>query len=73
MNYWVLLVFAAILACLAFAYVYLIRGHQKDGGPNRSMARALGLRVTLSIVLFLCILGAWKLGYIHPTGIPAKA
>jgi hypothetical protein len=34
------------------------------------MARALGLRVGLSIVLFACILIAWSLGYIHPTGIP---
>jgi len=35
------------------------------------MAWALALRVGFSIVLFLCILIGWKLGYIHPTGIPA--
>jgi hypothetical protein len=35
------------------------------------MARALALRVGLSIVLFLCLLLAWKLGYIQPTGLPA--
>lgn len=69
MSYWVILVFAAILTSLAFAYFYLIRGHGKSGSPNRSMARALGFRVAFSIVLFLCILGAWKLGYIQPTGI----
>jgi hypothetical protein len=27
--------------------------------------------VGLSIVLFVCILVAWKLGYIQPTGLPA--
>jgi hypothetical protein len=35
------------------------------------MARALGFRVGFSILIFLCILLAWKLGYIHPTGIGA--
>jgi hypothetical protein len=34
------------------------------------MARALAFRVGFSILLFLCILAAWKLGYLHPTGIP---
>ena len=34
------------------------------------MARALAFRVGLSILLFVCILLAWKLGYIKPTGIP---
>ncbi|MFO0471301.1 MAG: DUF2909 domain-containing protein, partial [Pseudomonadota bacterium] len=29
----------------------------------------LALRVGLSILVFLCILIAWKLGYIQPTGI----
>jgi hypothetical protein len=35
------------------------------------MARALAFRVGFSILLFVCILVAWKLGYIQPTGIPA--
>jgi hypothetical protein len=35
------------------------------------MARALAVRVGLSIVLFVCILVAWQLGYIQPTGLPA--
>ena len=29
------------------------------------------MRVGLSIALFLCLLLAWKLGYIQPTGLPA--
>ena len=37
------------------------------------MATALALRVGLSILLFLCILLAWKMGWINPTGIPAGA
>jgi hypothetical protein len=34
------------------------------------MARALAMRVGFSILLFVCILIAWKAGIIHPTGIP---
>jgi hypothetical protein len=33
------------------------------------MAFALALRVGISILLFVSILLAWKLGYIQPTGI----
>jgi hypothetical protein len=29
------------------------------------------MRVGFSILLFVCILVAWKLGYIQPTGIAA--
>jgi hypothetical protein len=32
------------------------------------MARALALRVLLSIVLFVCILVSWQLGWISPSG-----
>jgi hypothetical protein len=35
------------------------------------MARALAFRVGFSILLFVCILMAWKLGYIQPTGLPS--
>jgi hypothetical protein len=37
------------------------------------MVKALAFRVGFSIVLFICILIAWKLGYIQPSGIPAGA
>lgn len=47
----------------------------KDGTEGKkktsNMARALAFRVGFSIFLFICILIAWKLGYIHPTGIAA--
>jgi hypothetical protein len=36
------------------------------------MATALGLRVAFSVTLFICILVLYKLGYIHPTGIPVR-
>jgi hypothetical protein len=62
--------FVAILASLGSALFFMLRDGQ-DGKPKTSnMARALAFRVGFSILLFVCILLAWKLGYLHPTGIP---
>ena len=70
MKYLVVLAFVAIIGSLASA-LYFMMTDGKDGKPKTSnMARALAFRVGFSIVLFLCILLAWKLGYIQPTGIP---
>lgn len=74
MKYLVLLGFGAILASLAAALFFMMRkGGQAedDRARGRRMARALALRVGLSIALFLCLLLAWRLGYIQPTGLPA--
>lgn len=70
MKYLVILGFLAIIGSLASALFFMMRDG-RDGRPKTSnMARALGFRVGFSVVLFVCILLAWKLGYIHPTGIP---
>lgn len=79
MTYFVALGFLAILASLGTALFFMARGgrgdDQQDASPAQpktsaqKMMRALAVRVGLSIVLFVCILLAWKLGYIHPTGI----
>jgi hypothetical protein len=66
----VTIAFLAILGSLAAALFFMVRGGQKGDNTSRKMARALGLRVGFSILLFACILVAWSLGYIHPTGIP---
>ena len=42
---------------------------QHDAAHSKNMARALVLRVLLSIVLFGSLLLAWKLGYIQPSGL----
>ena len=69
------LAFVAILGSLGAALFFMMRGDSgKDEDSQsrpRNMARALAFRVAFSIVLFLCILVAWKLGYLKPTGIPA--
>ena len=70
MKYLVALAFVAIIASLASALYFMMRDGQ-DGKPRTShMARALAFRVGFSILLFVCILLAWKFGYIQPTGIP---
>ncbi len=75
MKYLVVLAFIAILASLASALFFMMRGG-KDAGDDKAkghrMAWALAIRVGLSIALFLCILVAWQLGYIQPTGLPAS-
>jgi hypothetical protein len=66
--------FVAILGALGYAGVAMVRGRREPGqGQQRKkdMARALAVRVALSVALFLCILLAYKLGWIQPTGVPA--
>lgn len=76
MKILVALAFLAILASLGSALFFMLRGdHPGEDDRKRSgrMAWSLALRVGLSIVLFLSLLLAWKLGYIQPTGLPASA
>jgi hypothetical protein len=71
MKYLVVVAFIAILASLASALFFMMRNGKNDKAKGSHMARALAVRVGLSVVLFLCILIAWQLGYIQPTGLPA--
>ena len=61
----VAIAFILIIGSLASALFFLMR----DKGKSNNTVRALAVRVGLSITLFLLILLAYKLGYIHPTGI----
>ena len=72
MKILVIVAFVAILGSLGAALFFMMRGGGEDNPARRSrMARALAFRVGFSILLFLCVLLAWKLGYIQPTGIRA--
>ena len=70
MNYLVAIAFLAILASLGSALFFMLRGSSGNKAKAGNMARALAFRVGFSILLFVCILIAWKMGYIQPTGIP---
>lgn len=68
------LAFVGILGSLASALFFMMK-RDKPGEPDdpkraKRMVTALATRVGLSIVLFICILIAWKLGYLQPSGLP---
>ena len=71
MNYFIPIVFIAILGSLATALFFMLKDGTDGKKKTRNMAKALAFRVGFSVVLFVCILIAWKLGYIQPTGIAA--
>lgn len=70
MKYFVALVFLGIFASLAFALFFMLKDGRNGRAKSGGMARALTVRIGLSVFLFLCLLLAWKLGYIQPTGLP---
>lgn len=71
MKYIAILAFVAILGSLGSALFFMMRGNSGNQRKSNYMFRALAMRVAFSILLFVCILVAWKLGFIHPTGIQA--
>ena len=63
----------AVLGALASAGFFMLRKSDDGAAGGRRdarMARALALRVGLSIALFLFILLAWQMGWITPSGLP---
>lgn len=70
MSYLIAFAFVAILGSLASALFFMMKDGTGGKGKSSHMARALAFRVGFSVLLFLCILLAWKLGYIQPTGLP---
>ncbi|MGP1629576.1 MAG: twin transmembrane helix small protein [Giesbergeria sp.] len=72
MKMLVALGFFAILASLGSALFFMMRTGKDNQQRGQRMARALALRVALSLLLFVFLLLAWKMGYIHPTGVPLQ-
>ncbi len=76
MKFVFLLGLLAIIGALAMAGRAMLQGGRngKPGEPGepkgKRMARALALRVALSIALFAFILISYQMGWIQPTGIP---
>ena len=71
MKYLVIVAFIAIIASLGSALFFLMKNGANDATRSQKMARALAMRVGISILLFVLILLAWRFGWIHPTGIAA--
>lgn len=80
MSIIIVLALLVILAALAAAGFFMLRSGGNTGDAavddqeaqarNSRMAKALAVRIAVSVVLFICILIAWKMGYIKPAGIP---
>jgi len=72
----IVLFLVAVLAALASAGLFMLRRKSEGEDPtlrDKRMAKALAVRVGLSVTLFLLILLAFALGWIHPTGVPLNA
>jgi hypothetical protein len=63
----VLLILLVILASLAQALYFLVR----DQGRGERTVRALTWRIGLSLLLFLCLMAGWWLGWIPAGGMPS--
>ena len=70
MKYLIAAAFIGILGSLGWALVSMLRGGRDGRARSGSMARALTVRIGLSVLLFVCILLSYWAGWIHPSGIP---
>jgi predicted PurR-regulated permease PerM len=61
----VVTVLAGIIASLAYGLFHMLR----DKGNSKRMVTALTVRITLSVLLFILLLVAYKTGLIQPHGI----
>jgi hypothetical protein len=62
MRYVVIAMLLAIVGSLASAAVFMLRGR----GDSKAMAKALALRVGLSVALFLLLMAGYFFGLIQP-------
>ncbi len=70
MKFVMLVALIAILGALAAAGFFMLRRPGQEAPRKDAMARALALRVGLSILLFLFVLLAWAMGWIEPRSNP---
>jgi len=71
MKFVIVIAGIGILGALAMAGLFMLKnGNKAQRGPN--MARALAVRVGVSVALFLFILLSYWMGWIEPTGLPLQ-
>jgi hypothetical protein len=74
MKWIIIAALLAVVAALATAGLFMLQRDRAAGDDparrDKRMARALAVRVALSVALFLFILLAYRLGWISPTGVP---
>jgi hypothetical protein len=47
----------------------MLKGSNEGEKKNNDMARALSVRIGLSVAIFLLLLIMWAMGWIEPTGV----
>jgi uncharacterized membrane protein len=66
----IVVVFVMIVVALALAGRAMLRGGRDGVEKPGAMMRALAWRIGLSVLLFVCLIVAYRLGWIRPTGVP---
>jgi Co/Zn/Cd efflux system component len=70
MKFVFLIAFIGILGALAAAGFFMLRHGRGNDKRGSNMARALAVRVAVSVALFAFILFCWWMGWIEPKGVP---
>jgi len=65
----IVLVLAGIVASLGRALFHMSSGGSDDPGHSAMMARALTVRIGLSVALFVLLMVAWYFGAIAPHSV----
>jgi hypothetical protein len=73
MKIFITITFVLIIASLAAALIAMMRADSESGDDKRSrrMAKALTIRIGVSVFLFSLVIISYFMGWIQPTGIPA--
>jgi hypothetical protein len=66
----IVLFLLGVVAALGSAGVLMLRKGRGDDPRGTRMARALAVRVGLSVAIFLLVLFGYWMGWLQPTGIP---
>lgn len=74
MKIFVIAAFVLIVASLAAALVAMMRADSESGDERRSrrMAKALTVRIGVSVLLFAVVIISYLMGWIQPTGLPIR-
>jgi hypothetical protein len=65
----IVLVLVGIVASLGKALFHMSSGGSAEAGHSAMMARALTVRIGLSIALFILLMLAWYFGAVTPHGL----
>jgi len=70
MKVLIVIALVAIVLALGSAGVFMLRKPRSSDPRGTAMARALAVRVGLSVALFVIVLFSYWMGWIQPSGIP---